>query len=118
MNNTLSRIVFLALLASGCSSVNIGSLLPFGEETVQDRTKPPANAAEFRCGGNKRFYVRNLDGGAVWLILPDRELRLEKAANGTSYGNGISMLDINGNDATFKDGSTNAYTGCKATSAN
>ena len=56
------------------------SLWPFGEPRSAEVSRKPSNATEYRCDGGKQFYVRNLDGGAVWLIAPDREIRLEKSA--------------------------------------
>ena len=56
-------------------------------------------------GGGKRFYVRDLENGAAaWLILPDRQVRLDKMTGaGTRYSNGIAVLEINGNEATLND---------------
>ena len=103
--------VCLSLLLAGCGGVNVW---PFGGE--KERSRAPSNATEYQCIGGKRFYVRYLDnGGAVWLIYPDREVRLDKvAAAGTRYSNGIAVLDINGNEATLADGPTISFAGCKA----
>ena len=68
-------VVCSALLAGGCGSIN---LWPFGESGASEISRKPANATEYRCDGGRAFYVRNIDGGAVWLIAPDREIRLEK----------------------------------------
>lgn len=103
----------LALLAAtGCSSVKVW---PFDDEKIE-RSRVPANAAEFRCADGKRFHVRQLDGGnAAWLILPDREVRLDKAAGSTArYSNGITTLDIEA--ATLTD-RTLTLAGCKTPTA-
>lgn len=110
----LSAAVCLSLLLSGCGGAK---LWPFGGETAQDRSRPPANATEYQCSGGKRFYVRYLDnGGAAWLILAEREVRLDKvaAAAGTRYSNGITVLDVNGNEAMLAGGSAISFAGCKA----
>ncbi|MBI4984449.1 MAG: hypothetical protein HZC24_03655 [Rhodocyclales bacterium] len=107
----------MALLLSACADTP-AKLWPFGSDTVQDRSRAPADAAEYVCGSGKRIYVRTLDGGnAVWLILPDREMRLDKAANGNRYVSGNNALDINGNEASFKDGASSAYAACKGKTA-
>ena len=109
--------VCLAVLLSGCGGVK---LWPFGGETVQDRSRSPANSTEYQCSGGKRFYVRYLDsGGAAWLILAEREVRLDKvaAAAGTRYSNGITVLDVNGNEATLVGGTAAPFSGCKAPAA-
>ena len=68
-----------ALLLSGCGDMNLKKYNPFGGDPVQERSRTPANATEYQCAGGKRVYVRTLEGGqAVWLILQERELRLER----------------------------------------
>ena len=104
----------LSLLLAGCSGV---SLWPFDGNKEQDRARVPAGATEYQCSGGKHFYMRNLDnGGAAWIIFPDREFRLDKAASaaGTRYSNGSATLDINGSEATLTDGPAISFTGCKA----
>lgn len=102
-----------ALLLSACSSVN---LWPFGEEKYQDRSKAPANSTAYQCTSGKRFYVRKLeDGAAVWLILPDREVRLNKTAE-SRYGNGSAVLDLSGSEASLSEGPA-TLSGCKASAS-
>ena len=68
----------IPLLLAGCGEMKV-NLWPFGSDTVQERSRTPANATEYQCAAGKRFYVRTLEGGtAVWLILPEREVRLER----------------------------------------
>jgi hypothetical protein len=97
--NGRTPLLLLLLLLSGCSSV---SLWPFGESETKEHSRKPANATEYRCADAKGFYVRNLEGGAVWLIAPDREIRLDKQADGR-YGVGKVELDISGDGATLTD---------------
>ena len=107
-------------LLAGCGEINVKKYLPFGSDTVQERSRTPANAIEYQCAAGKRFYVRTLEGGAaVWLILPEREVRLEKLAAdaGTRYGNGIAVLELNGSDASLKDGAAVSFAGCKTASS-
>ena len=97
-----------ALLAGGCGGFN---LWPFGESGGSEQSRKPANAAEYRCDGGRAFYVRNIDGGAVWLIAPDREIRLEKKGE-ASWGVGRVLLEIGAAGATLVDPPTQ-FTGCK-----
>ena len=100
------------LLLSACSTPNI-SIWPFGGDKTVERSRIPANATEYQCAAGKRFYVRQLDGGnSVWLILAEREVRLDKSGAATRYSNGIAVLELNGAEAKLTDG-TVAYTGCK-----
>ena len=85
-------------MLAGCGSV---SLWPFGE-SENERSRKPANATEYRCADAKTFYVRNLEGGAVWLIAPDREIRLDKLPDG-QYGVGRVRLEISSEGATLTD---------------
>ena len=52
------------------------------------------------------MYVRQLEGGAVWLIAPDREIRLDKKAEGR-YGFGRVELDIDKDRLDLIDPPTN-----------
>lgn len=115
--NRFIRAVLLApvvpaLLLSGCSSVKVW---PFEGDKTAGRQTGPANATEYQCAGGKRFYVRYLDNGATaWLIYPDREVGLAKAASGTRYSNGVAVLEFSGSEATLTDPPAIAYSGCKA----
>ena len=103
----------LALVLPACSGIK---LWPFGREEARERSRVPANASEYQCAGAKRFYLRMLEnGGAAWVILAEREVRLDKVATatGTRYSNGIAVLNLNGNEATLEDGPANSFTGCK-----
>lgn len=114
----LLATVGLSLLLSGCGSLNITMpSLPFTGEKARNLT--PANSTEYQCKGGKYFYVRYLDnGGAAWLIYPDREVRLSKINDAAEkqYSNGIATLTITGGDAMLADGPAIAYSECKAAS--
>jgi len=108
-----TALACLGLLITGCSGVD---LWPFGSDTAPERLRAPANAKEYQCDAGKRFYVRYLDGaGAAWVILPEREFRLDKvaAASGTRYSNGSATLEVNGNEAALTDAPAISFTGCK-----
>ena len=108
----------LVSLMAGCANIK---LWPFGSSQPQERSREPANATAYQCAAGKRFYLRYLDNGAAaWVILPDREVRLDKAvpsgnADGTRYSNGIAVLDVQSNSATLTDGPAITYSGCTTT---
>ena len=119
MKHRITRAAALAcatLMLSACSSMNV-NLWPFGGGQEQDPSRTPPGATAYQCEGGKRLFVRYLDNGAAaWVILPDREFRLNKATAGagTSYSNGSAMLDIKDGGATLSDGATVTHAGCKA----
>ncbi len=106
----LAPLAAAALLA-GCGGISAGDLWPFGGSESQEKDRRPANAVEYRCGDGKHFFVRNLEGGALWLMLPDRDVRLEKLPDGR-YGVGRVTLDLNDNEATLAD-PPSVYANCK-----
>ncbi len=97
------------LLAGGCGGID---LWPFGESESSEQSRKPQNAAEYRCDGGRAFFVRNLEGGAVWLIAPDREIRLDKLPGEGRYGVGRVLLEISGSAATLADPPAQ-FSGCK-----
>lgn len=115
---TTAAALAAALLLAGCGDINVRKYLPFGgDTTIQERPRTPANAVEYQCAGNKRFFLRTLEGGAaVWLILSERELRLDRlgAGEGTRYSKGNTVLELGGAEATLSDGAAVSFTGCKA----
>ena len=99
----------LALLLPACGSV--GKMWPFGEDKSAGNR---SNATAYQCDGGKRFQLRLVDNGAAaWLILPDREVLLDKTAGANRYSNGIAVLDLEGSEAKLKDGDKPTYSGCK-----
>ena len=103
------------LTLSACSSINV-NLWPFGGDKEQDLSRTPPGATAYQCDDGKRLYVRYLSSGAAWVILPEREFRLDKAGSGgeTRYSNGSATLEIKDGAATLSDGATVTHAGCKA----
>ncbi len=114
------RLLFAAfsLLAAGCSGISMPSL-PFGGDRNLELSRVPANSTAYVCSAGKRLYLRMLDNGAAaWVILPEREFRLDRVAgDATRYGNGNAVLTMNGQEASLADGPTVAYANCKIPSA-
>lgn len=118
MQHRTTRVAVLtlagsSLLLGACSSVN---LWPFSGAGEQDQSRTPPGATAYQCEGGKRLYVRYLDNGtAAWVILPEREFRLNKAtaASATRYSNGSATLDLKDGGATLSDGAAVTYADCK-----
>jgi membrane-bound inhibitor of C-type lysozyme len=109
--------VILAATLAGCGGGGM-KLWPFGEPSAKEVSRKPANAAEYHCESAKVFYVRDLEAGAVWLIAPDREIRLQRpaGATGTVYESGKVRLEIRGQEATLLDPPAQ-FAGCKRAGA-
>lgn len=112
-------LLVLPLLIAGCGGIN---LWPFGESTPPGTSvaRGPENATEYRCEGGKAFHVRTLEAGkSVWLILPDRQVRLDRVAAeaGNRYSNGIAVLHVGESGATLTDGAAISFSGCKTGTA-
>ena len=101
-----------AIALAGCSSVN---LWPFGSSSSQELSRTPAGATEYFCNNDRRFYARYLDNGAsVWVILPEREFRLDKVDASGRYTNRVAMMEVNeAGEVSLREGATLAFTGCK-----
>ena len=109
-----AAIACVAALLSACSSINLDAL-SFGGIKEQDTSRPPAGATAYQCENSRHFFVRYVDNGAAaWVMLPDREFRLNKTGSGNSYSNGSDRLELKDKEATLWDGATAAYAGCKA----
>jgi membrane-bound inhibitor of C-type lysozyme len=100
--------LLFALMLAGCGSVN---LWPFGGRGTELSRTPP-NATEYRCESGRGFWVRNLEDGAVWLIAPDREIRLAKAGAAGRYSAARVVLEISGDEAALTDPPV-TFSGCK-----
>jgi membrane-bound inhibitor of C-type lysozyme len=118
MKHQITRIAALTvagsnLLLGACSSV---SLWPFSGSKEQDPSRTPPGATAYACEGGTRLFVRYLENGAAaWVILPEREFRLNKATSdtGTRYSNGNATLDIKDGGVTLSDGAVVTHAGCK-----
>jgi membrane-bound inhibitor of C-type lysozyme len=113
-NTLTAALACTTLLLAACSSISLDRL-PFSGNKEQDTTRAPAGASTYQCEGGKRLFVRYLDDGAAWVILPGREFRLNKtdATAGTRYSNGGDTLEVNDSGITLSDGATVTHTGCK-----
>jgi hypothetical protein len=109
----LALACVLASLAGGCGSTR---LWPFGEPET-GRAVVPENAVQYRCAGNRGFWLRMLPGGDAWVILPEREFRLDKAGgNPRRFSAGVTILDLGGDaaaEASLSDGTPQGMNGCR-----
>jgi len=107
--------IWSLLLLAGCGGGGASSLWPFGDSETPEISRRPANATEYRCDGGKAFFVRSLDATAVWLIAPDREIRLDRQPDGR-YSVGRVVLEIDADRAELSD-PPSIFANCKRATA-
>lgn len=106
-------ICALPLLLGACGNLKVW---PFDDSRAPERARARIDGTEYLCAGNKRFHVRYIENGAAaWVILPEREFRLEKqgATTGNRYSNGIAVLEVKDNEVALTDGPAIALSACK-----
>lgn len=104
----------MSLGLGGCGSMKLWPFEDGGQ--VANPQRKPENAVEYRCEGSRLLYVRTLEAGkSVWVILPDRQVRLDRASDAASgeYTNGVATLRFDDNEANLTDGPSISYKGCK-----
>ena len=109
-----TTLLVAATLLGGCGEMKM-KVWPFGDNSPRERSRDPVNATEYQCAAGKRFHLRMIDGGAAaWLILPEREVRLEGiGSGGTRYGKGGLVLELGADKASLADGAATTYADCK-----
>lgn len=109
-----TALLMAATLLAGCGEMKV-NVWPFGDGSPRERSRDPVNATEYQCAAGKRFHLRMIEGGeAVWLILPEREVRLESIGSGrTRYGKGGLVLELGADQASLADGVATTYADCK-----
>lgn len=106
--HSLAGACLATLFLAGCGGL---SLWPFGN-AAGPVPRGYENATPYRCEGGKGFHVRLLENGnAAWLILPERQVRLERKGDG-AYSNGLATLKLDA--GTLDDTSAISWRGCKA----
>ena len=110
--------VFLVILLSSCSSLSIdkekiSNILSWESDTSEDFSLK--NSIQFKCAENKVFYLRYLEEkNAVWIILDDREFRLEKILDqDNKFSNNMSNLEINPENTILNTSAKTSYEQCK-----
>ena len=113
------NLILIFILTSSCSSLSIDKekikkLVSFDYEEVN---LTPEDTTEFQCANNEIFYLRYLEeNNAVWVILKDREFRLDKNDGGNdtyTYTNSTISLDINEDSAVIEIDSPTLYEECQ-----
>ena len=110
-------ILSFLVLGSSCSSLSIDKdkIKKFVSFDYEQINLTPEDTTKFQCANNESFYLRYLEeNNAVWVILKDREFRLDKndGANNT-YANSSISLDIKEGSAVIEIDSSTVYKECQ-----
>ena len=104
----LKLLLLIGILSSACSLdkiPKIDSLSNIFSNTVNERNNRPEDSVEYNCDKKKTFFLSYINKKkSVWLILPDREFRLNQIDGSENiYTNNITTLEISPGYAQIKD---------------
>ena len=107
-----------ALVWSGCSTVSsitapVRNLWSGGP---QEQSRERQGALNYGCdAGKKLTLVFDAPKKAAWVILPDREYRLDSVGSdaGTRYSNGSTGVTVNGEEVTMDEGGVVTFAHCR-----
>lgn len=108
-------VAALCAVLAGCGSMP--SVWPFGSSSNPTHPSVPVGATAYNCDNGRKLYVRYIDNGkAAWVILPEREFRLNTMVSdsGARYSNGVATLETRGNEASLRDGAALTHANCKS----
>ena len=113
-----AQLFFLSLfLLNGCSSFNLDKekITDIFSLDDEDHILSPENSIQFTCDQNQIFFLRYLeDKNAVWIILDNREFRLEKdLVDASKYSNGKTVLEISQGNVSITSNEKFLYEQCK-----
>lgn len=110
----VSRALLVGLAVASLTGCSGARIWPFGEEAPA-QAAAPENATQYRCAGDKSFYLRMLADGDAWVTLPERQVRLAKSGSAGRFVSGATSLELAAGeaDSILNDGPNNPHTGCK-----
>lgn len=116
LNKLLSFLICLFLLNS-CSSIKLDKEKIKDIFSFDDKSQSLSldNSTQFMCDQNQTFSLRYLeDKNAVWIILNNREFRLEKVlVDDNKYSNGKTVLEFFQDSVTITSNEKSLYKQCK-----
>jgi hypothetical protein len=106
---TRCAAVVALLLLAGCSTITD---IWTGGPREQPRVRK--DATQLACDAGKTLLVRR-DPGSIWMILPDREFRLDAVeGSGERYSNGRTTLTITGGtEVSVEEAGAPLFSACR-----
>ncbi len=100
----------LAAALAGCSTLD--DLFRGGP---REQSRDRRDVTQYACAGGKSFAARiEQDGKSAWVVLPEREFRLDRVAGAeTRYGNGRTTLTVKGDELVLDEPGAPPLTGCR-----
>jgi hypothetical protein len=118
LNKVLAFFICLILLNS-CSSIKIDAekVIDIFSSNDENQSLSAENSIQFTCDQNQIFFLRYLeDKNAVWIILDNREFRLQKdLVDDNKYSNGKTVLKIFQDSVSISSNEKSLYKQCKET---
>jgi len=80
----------------------------------EEKDLRPEDSIEYNCDKKKSFFLFYLnEGKSVWVILPDREFKLDQVSESQSiYTNDITTLEISSENTQIKNEKEILYDQC------
>ena len=108
----------MAMVLAGCSAVSsitdpIKNLWSGGPQE-QSRDRP--GAVNYACdAGKKLTLLFDSPAKSAWVLLPDREYRLDAVASdsATRYSNGSTTVTVSGDEVTMEEKSLVTLANCR-----
>ena len=105
----IAAAVAASLLLSACGLTE--RLWSSGPREI---SRQRAGALEYRCDANRTLTVLfDTADRSAWVLLPDREFRLDPAPGGGRYTNGRSTLTVAADTLSLEEGAATTHANCK-----
>ena len=113
----LKLLLLIGILSSACSFdkvPKIDSLSNIFSNDIQERNIRPEDSIKYDCDKKKTFFLLYLkEKKSVWVILPDREFRLNQIDETQNiYTNDITTLEISPEQTQIKNEKEILYNQC------
>ena len=113
----LKLLLLIGILSSACSLdkvPKIDSLSNFFSNDINERNIRPEDSIKYNCDKKKTFFLLYLkEKKSVWVILPDREFRLNQIDETQDiYTNNITTLAISPGQTQIENEKEILYSQC------
>jgi membrane-bound inhibitor of C-type lysozyme len=106
-------LLLIASLSYSCSLESIPTVDVFSN-TINEKIIRPKDSVEYNCEKKKTFFLFYLnEGKSVWLVLPDREFKLNQIEESQNiYSNDITTIEISSEKTQIRNDDDILYNQC------